>query len=86
MDTLPWDNVPPQLVYTFPLIGVLIGDVLGKLPKLAGWIIPANALVCTAITCWWYGAVNPSTVLLGLNLGLAATGVHRLGRQIGARP
>lgn len=81
---IPW-QVPAQLIYAFPLIGVVIGEILARL-NAGGWVIPVNAGVGILVTCWWFGAFNPSNAILGLILGLSATGIHRAARQVGLKP
>lgn len=83
LPAIPWD-VPERLLFGLPFCLLLIGDVAKK-AGLDGWIIPLNCGMSIGVTCWYLRQWDADTVILGVVLGFATTGVHRILRQVNAR-
>lgn len=74
-------GLPENVVLAWPIVAVFVGDIAKRL-GLKDWIIGINMGLGGLVAMWLSGNWSPMTFILGMELGAAGTGVHKLRQRV----
>jgi hypothetical protein len=73
-------EVPQDLIFAYSVVGMFVGDLFKKF-GLSGWIPYVNAMIGGLLACWFIDWTLMSFII-GMNVGLAATGLHGVRKGV----